>query len=60
MASSAMPKNCFFGKACNCYECKPKLKEICEICRNEEGYKVGSEFKRDRKGIGYYTFIITS
>ena len=51
-----MPKECFWGRPCNCNECKPDLLEKCEICLDKEGDRVGSILTKDRKGIPYYKF----
>lgn len=51
-----MPRECDWGRACNCSECTPELKEKCEICAKEKGYRVGSNYYTDRKGCPYYDF----
>ena len=51
-----MPKECFWGRPCNCSECKPDLQEKCEVCLDKDGDRVGSILTKDRKGIPYYKF----
>lgn len=51
-----MPRECDWLRPCDCNECIDELKEICEICCKGKGYRVGSRYKTDRKGCGYYDF----
>lgn len=51
-----MPKACFWGRPCNCIECQPELKDKCEICSMNEGFRVAETGGLDRKGIIDYDF----
>lgn len=51
-----MPRQCDWGRACDCSECKPAPSEKCDVCRLGKGLIVVSIFRKDRKGIAYYDF----
>ncbi|KAB0790834.1 hypothetical protein PPYR_15123 [Photinus pyralis] len=51
-----MSKACNWGRSCNCSDCRPTLKEKCEICYERNGCLVGSTLRKDRKGIQYDDF----
>lgn len=51
-----MSKSCFWGKPCNCSDCLPPVKKLCEICCKEKGVCIGSTLRKDRKGCKYYNF----
>lgn len=53
-----MPKECDWGRPCNCMECTPKPKGLCEVCCKEKGVFVESTLRKDRKGCKYYEFTV--